>query len=492
VVPAVSSQVSTSDDELEPGSIVDGRYRIVTRLGGGAMGTVYEAEHVRVGRKVAIKVLAPELAHDKDLRRRFEGEARAASAAGHPGIVQILDAGVLDDGCPYLVMEHLRGRELYSELVEHGPMNLERACRIVRDLARAIHAAHEVGVVHRDLKPENVYVVEGPDGREAVKVLDFGVAFRSEVQPSRLTRPGVVVGTPHYMAPELLDGSTPTHAADIYGMGAILYELLGGHPPHDADTIGALLAKKMNDRPAPLTELRKDVPPELVALVAECLEVDPTLRPASARVLADRLDAILVGTALPSTVPIDPAAHARRSPLLPVVLVAAIAGLVVFTAVLVARGEPSIAFAQGLVTRDVPGVAHPVFVAPMVELAIDSPEPDPVPIVDDPEPDPVASQTKRGKKRGSNRRPTPSVTPEVCDRDRERARNGRREHDWPAVLANTRHASCWQNQDERRRLQIKAHMELGRFTQCIARGKGSTDPEVLEYVKLCERRRGDG
>ena len=494
VVPAVSSQVSASDDVLEAGSIVDGRYRIVSRLGGGAMGTVYRAEHLRVGREVAIKVLARELSHDTDLRRRFEAEARAASAAGHPGIVQILDAGTLEDGLPFLVMEHLRGRELYSEIVDNGPMVLERACRIVRDLARAIHAAHEVGVIHRDLKPENVYVVETPDG-EAVKVLDFGVAYRSEVQPSRMTRPGIVVGTPHYMAPELLDGSAPTHTADIYGMGAILYELLTGDPPLDANSIGALLAKKLHERPTPLAKRRSDVPAELSDLVAECLESDPTLRPATARILADRLDAILLGTALPITVPIDPIHHVKRSPMLPIAIAIAIVVLVMFTLGLVARGKDATPFAQGLASREHTSIVRPVFVAPMVELAVAEPPP-PEPTValavDIAPSEPTLRDGKRRSKRVPKAPRMEAVTTETCDRDRERATNARKEQDWPGVLANTRHASCWRNQDERRLLQVKAYKELGRFEQCIALGKRSSHPDVMRDVRLCEQRRGEG
>ncbi len=493
-MPAVSSQVSASEHELAPGSIVDGRYRIVARLGGGAMGTVYRAEHVRVGREVAIKVLAHELAHDNDLRRRFEGEARAAAAAGHPGIVQILDAGTLDDGSPYLVMEHLRGHELYSELVPNGGMELERACKIVRDLARAIHAAHEVGVIHRDLKPENIYVVDTPDG-ESVKVIDFGVAFRSEAEASRMTRPGVVVGTPHYMAPELLDGSTPTHTADIYGIGAILYELLTGDPPHDANTVGKLLAKKMHDRPTPLHERRKDVPLELSELVAECLEIDPTLRPATARELADRLDAIIVGTPLPVAKAVDPVPARRRSALLPIAIVVATVGLVVFTVVLVARGKPATAFADGLAAAPRLSVGTPAFRIPDVDVSVGEAE-----VIDD-EPEPPSIEDvpvdvdTRSRKRSHRGKVAAVATPqdkEACDRDRERAFNARKEHDWPGVLANTRRASCWSNAVERRTLQVKAYMEMGRFDQCIARGKGSSDPDIQEYVQLCKRRKGSG
>ena len=494
VVPAVSSQVSASDDDaLAAGSILDGRYRIVARLGGGAMGTVYRAEHLRVGREVAIKVLAHELAHDQDLRRRFEGEARAAAAAGHPGIVQILDAGTLEGGAPYLVMEHLRGRELYSELIEHGPMPLERACRLVRDLARAVHAAHEVGVVHRDLKPENIYVVDTPDG-ESVKVIDFGVAFRTDAEASRMTRPGIVVGTPHYMAPELLDGSAPTHTADIYGMGAILYELLTGDPPHDATSVGELLVKKLHHRPVPLHEHRKQkIPVELSALVSECLEVDPTLRPPTALALADRLDAILAGSALPITVPVDPLPEPRRSALLPIGIAIAIVGLVVFTAVLVARGKQATPFADGLTAREQPVIAAPVFRVPSFEVA--AAEPHPLATTTEPVDagmpvEPTRGEAKPRSGRGKQAAPVTAEEKEICDRDRERARNARYEHDWPGVLANTRRASCWTSAIERRRLQVKAYMELGRFGDCIALGKNSTDPEIEEYVTLCKSRRG--
>jgi serine/threonine protein kinase len=326
-----------------------------------------------------------------------------------------------------------------------------------------------------------------------VKVLDFGVAYRSEVQPSRMTRPGIVVGTPHYMAPELLDGSTPTHTADIYGMGAILYELLTGDPPLDANTIGALLAKKLHDRPTPLIKRRGDVPIELSDLVDQCLEGDPTLRPKTARILADRLDAIMLGTALPSTVPIDPIHHVKRSPMLPIAIAIAIVVLVMFTLGLVARGKDPTPFAHRLASREHAAITKPVFVAPMVELAVAEPSPVPSDLAIAPDvvpTEPTPGDSKRRSKRSAKTPRMEAVTPEICDRDRERATNARREQDWPGVLANTRHASCWKNQDERRLLQVKAYKELGRFEQCIALGKRSSHPDVMRDVKLCEQRRG--
>jgi serine/threonine protein kinase len=194
-----SDPVVSDSERLPPGQLIADRYRVGEFVGRGAMGIVYAGEHVRVGRRVAIKVLTTAWSKQAIIRQRFEAEARAASAAGHPNVIQVLDIGELPDGRLYSVMEFVDGCDLNTLLWAEGPLALDRACRLVRDAAFGVRAAHARGVIHRDLKLENVMVQSLPEG-EVVKVLDFGVAAEV-VMNQRATAPGVVLGTPEYMAP---------------------------------------------------------------------------------------------------------------------------------------------------------------------------------------------------------------------------------------------------------------------------------------------------
>ncbi|MBC8074420.1 MAG: serine/threonine protein kinase, partial [Deltaproteobacteria bacterium] len=277
-------------EELAAGVVVAERYRIEQTLGRGGMGTVYLAEHVTVGRKVAVKVLTREWSTHDVVARRFKEEARAASAAGHPNIVEVFDAGRLPDGRLYLVMEYLVGRSLYQELVEGGRMGMERAVGIVREITRAVGAAHSVGIIHRDLKPDNVMLVTR-GGEVQVKVLDFGISASAEraADDRRLTQPGHALGTPEYMAPEQAKGRPPNERVDIYALGVIAYELLAGEPPFVSENFVEVLARKATEPAPPLDRTRDDLPPALVRLIHDCLEIEPTRRPASAAELLTRL-----------------------------------------------------------------------------------------------------------------------------------------------------------------------------------------------------------
>jgi len=269
------------DGEMIPsGTIIAQRYRIADPLGRGGMGTVYLAEHVTVGRKVAIKVLTHEWSEHEVVARRFKEEARAASAAGHPNIIEVFDAGELPDRRLFIVMEFLTGRSLYEELVESGPLDVLRACRIMRDVARAVRAAHGVGIIHRDLKPDNIMLVNRGEG-EMVKVLDFGISASADRTPEeqRLTIPGHALGTPEYMAPEQSKGRPPTEQFDIYALGVMLYESLAGEPPFVSENVVEVLARKATEAPPRLDMRRGGLPPPLVELVHACIEVDPGRRP---------------------------------------------------------------------------------------------------------------------------------------------------------------------------------------------------------------------
>jgi serine/threonine protein kinase len=225
--------------------------------------------------------------------KRFRAEARAASAAGHPNIIEVFDAGQLPDGRLYLVMEYLTGRNLYDEMEELGTLPIGRACRIIRAVARAIRAAHDVGIIHRDLKPDNVMFVPLPEGEgETVKVLDFGIsagAERTEAE-ARLTVPGHALGTPEYMAPEQAKGKDATELFDVYALGVMLYECLVGEPPFVSNNLVEIMARKSTEKAPSLGERRRDVPKALVTLVDACLEINPADRPQSAREFLQRLE----------------------------------------------------------------------------------------------------------------------------------------------------------------------------------------------------------
>ena len=272
-----------------------GPYRILRRLGAGAMGVVYQAHDDRLGRDVAIKVLPDGVAADEDMVARFEREVRAIAALSHPNVLGIYDIAL--GGAPtYAVMELVRGREL-RDLLQAGPLPAETAVDYARQLARGLAAAHARGVVHRDLKPENVLVT----GEGLLKILDFGLA---KFDPLGLgggndatlfgTVPGVVLGTLAYMAPEQLRGEVVDHRADIFAWGAILFEMLAGRPPFGrataAETIAALLSDAGPDEAA-----LASMPPAIGALVADCLAKAAAGRPESAAAALARLDAGAAG-----------------------------------------------------------------------------------------------------------------------------------------------------------------------------------------------------
>jgi eukaryotic-like serine/threonine-protein kinase len=230
-----------------------GNYRIVSTIGEGGMGVVYRAEHVLVGRKVAIKLLQPRMSHDADLVERFFNEARAAALIQHPGLVEMFDFGHAEDGRAFIVMELLEGESLTARL-RGGRLPTDVALAIARQVASALHAAHEQGIVHRDLKPENIFLVPDEDtaGYVRTKVLDFGIAklVRPDEQRSVKTRTGAVFGTPRYMSPEQCKNATNVdRRSDIYALGCILHEMLIGRAPFDYDSWGELVAAHIHETP---------------------------------------------------------------------------------------------------------------------------------------------------------------------------------------------------------------------------------------------------
>src|SRR2546421_7874079 len=255
------------------GQVFDGKYRLDERLGGGGMGTVYRATHLLIDRPVAIKVLSQRFVGDETAQQRFRREARAAGHMQHPNAVTVTDFGATGDGYLYIVMELLEGQTLRELLAREGPLDPARAVSIMLQTCAAVAAAHDAGLIHRDLKPANIFIAQRPDLPAIVKVLDFGVAkFMVEEQEDddyqTLTQVGAVIGTPRYMSPEQCAGGAKlSPASDVYSLGIILYEMLAGSPPFNAETPLAIALRHVTEPPRPLREVAPSVPEKLNQIV---------------------------------------------------------------------------------------------------------------------------------------------------------------------------------------------------------------------------------
>ena len=246
------------------------RYALRERVGGGATADVYRAHDGVLGREVALKVMRPAMAEDRELLGRFQREATTLASLSHENVVRVTDHG-MSDGAPYLAMELVRGATLQQLLREHGPLAEHAVRRIGEQIASALEAAHERGIVHRDLKPANILVTS--DG--TAKVTDFGVAHLEAM--TQLTRTGEVLGTPRYIAPEQLSGRVDART-DVYALGVVLYELATGRPPFDGETTAAIVRKHLRERPTAPRVLRPDLSPSLEAVILRALEKDPARR----------------------------------------------------------------------------------------------------------------------------------------------------------------------------------------------------------------------
>jgi serine/threonine-protein kinase len=273
---------------IDVGTVLGDRYRIIRRLGEGGMGTVYEAEHTSIGRRVAVKVLHPEYARKQELVERFELEARAAGSIGHEHIVAVLDFGTHEQ-VPYIAMEFLHGENLADVVERVRVLPVEIAAAIVGQVLAALAAAHAKGIVHRDLKPENVFLQRRGHGEpDVVKLLDFGISkfTGDENAVSRsLTRTGVLMGTPVYMSPEqALARKDVDHRADLYAAGVLLYLLVTGRLPFDAESHAELLMAIVYRKPPPTppTELDPTLPKALEDIIFKALEPERDLRFGSA------------------------------------------------------------------------------------------------------------------------------------------------------------------------------------------------------------------
>jgi serine/threonine-protein kinase len=353
------------------GTVLDGRFQVEKTLASGASGDVYEAQHLALGHRVAIKILRPGIPETADIRRkRFLREARVAARIRSDHVVRVFDFVAPEQGPTYIVMELLHGETLAERLDRAGPVPCAEAVDFVVQAAKPLAQMHDEGIVHRDVKPSNLFLERDADGKERIKLLDFGVAaFQAPVArpDSSLTWSEMIVGTPRYMAPEQIVSSKQVDArADVWALGVTLYELLSGAPPFDGTTVLAVLNQIEHQQPAPLTQRRPDVPAELAAVVHRCLAKDPASRPADARALVDAL----VRPARAETVAPD----RRRWPR--IALVAAPAGSVL-VAVIVAiafagrRNDADAAPPQSVVSSVVP--SPPVVAPPASVMATEQP-----------------------------------------------------------------------------------------------------------------------
>jgi serine/threonine protein kinase len=294
----VSAPPSFDPDRPKAGTVLEERYEVGELLGEGGMGYVLAARHVVLGTRLALKVLRRELTRDAEMVERFRREARAASAIGHPNIVEVRDFGTLpssDHGAPgasYFVMEHLEGQGLAEALEADGPFSLERAIDVVRQMADALEAAHAQGIVHRDVKPENVILTVRNGRPDHVKILDFGIAkLDSAVRLSGAFR---VLGTPAYMSPEQAQGRPLDHRSDVYSLGIVLYELLTGTLPFDDPRPMEVIRQQVTVLPPSVLALRPDVPDVVAETIARALEKDREKRPTSMRAMMDMLASFAV------------------------------------------------------------------------------------------------------------------------------------------------------------------------------------------------------
>ncbi len=275
-----------------PGTVLAGKYQVERTLGQGGMGVVVAARHLHLGTRVALKFLLPSVLGSPDLVARFLREAQTASLIASDHVTRVLDVGTLPDGAPFIVMEYLDGRDLSSLLREKGPLPITDAVDYTLQACEALAVAHAAGVVHRDLKPANLFLTEQPDGSPHIKILDFGISKKQGLEGEfALTRTdAAIMGSPAYISPEQIRSQRKVDGrADIWSLGASLYELLTGQIPFTAENLGGLIAAILSEPPEPLRASRPDVPPGLEAAVLACLEKSLAARTPDAAALAQQL-----------------------------------------------------------------------------------------------------------------------------------------------------------------------------------------------------------
>jgi serine/threonine-protein kinase len=266
---------------VQPGDLIASKFKVEQVLGAGGVGVVVAARHLQLDERVALKFLLPEAVRNEVDVARFCREAQAAVRLRSEHVARVIDVGTLENGSPYMVMEYLTGRDLGDVLDEHGPLPAEEAVDYVLQACEAIAEAHSVGFIHRDIKPSNLFLTERSDGSPLVKVLDFGIAKATSHAAigeglQELTRTKTMLGSPMYMSPEQVRNSKDLdQRSDIWSVGIVLYELLSGVVPFDADSVTGVVARVVGDPLPPLRERRPEVPAGLAEVVTRCLEKRP-------------------------------------------------------------------------------------------------------------------------------------------------------------------------------------------------------------------------
>ena len=294
------------------GSIIADRYHVIKKLGEGGMGQVYLAEHVKMGRKSAVKVMNPGMVQDADAISRFNREASNAARINHQHVAGIYDFGETAEGLIYLAMEYVEGEPLTDLVKRSGALPPARAAELTRQTGEALAVAHDMGIVHRDLKPDNIMITRNRDGSDCVKVVDFGIAKAANVDAQKVTRTGLIVGTPEYMSPEQLAGDPLDGRSDVYSLGLVAFNMLTGHLPFPSETVQESMIMRLTDRPKRLAEMRPETewPAEVQAVMDHALQRDAAQRFASASDFGRELSAAV--KSMPDTPAV--ATQARTSP----------------------------------------------------------------------------------------------------------------------------------------------------------------------------------
>lgn len=281
------------DAPVAIGEILAGKYEVERVIGIGGMGVVVAARHLELDQRVAVKFLLPEIAERGDAAERFRREARAAVKITSEHVARVLDVGTMEGGVPFMVMEYLSGHDLSTELKSRRQLPVPEAVDYVLQACEAVAEAHAAGIVHRDLKPGNLFVARRADGSPVIKVLDFGISKSvggSSLDDMALTKTAALIGSPLYMSPEQMHSAKSVDTrADIWSLGAIVYELLAGRPPYVGESLPQLCASLLNDTQPPLAEFRNDIPAELEHAVGRALQKDRTQRWQSVAELAQAL-----------------------------------------------------------------------------------------------------------------------------------------------------------------------------------------------------------
>ena len=309
----VIDELAKYDTARMLGTVIE-RWKILRKIGEGGMGRVFEAEHQDLGKHVAIKILHPVYSRTPDVVARFRMEARAASMIGHPNIIEITDSGITVDGSFYFVMELLEGMDLAEKLEQSPNLPVAEVLPIALQIAQALEVAHNINIIHRDLKPENIFLINREGNPNFVKVLDFGIAKSLMDDAIKRTTPGMAMGTPEYMAPEQATGKQSDGRADIYSLGAVLYEMFAGKAPIHGSTPMDILIRKAIEDPVDLATLRPDIPPPVAQLVMRMLSRSPELRPQSMGELATELSRCMADVAAGVVHPPSPTQKPKSAP----------------------------------------------------------------------------------------------------------------------------------------------------------------------------------